>query len=191
MICIVHGIILAGGKASRVKKNKLLLDFKGKPLIYHTVKSMATVCQKITIVTGFYQENYRPYLEDFQNIEIVHNPNHEQGMFSSVLRGVKEVKDDCFIIPGDYPLVNHKTYKQLLDSNGGIRVPSYQRKGGHPIFLEKAKVLDLQQEDPTSNLKVFRNKHKVHYVNVDDEAVLLDIDYIEDYHKMISNKGSE
>ena len=188
---MIHGIILAGGKASRVKKNKLLLDFKGRPIIYHTVKSMSSVCDKITIVTGFYQEIYLPYLEEFLDVNIVHNPLHETGMFSSVLEGIKGVNEDCFIIPGDSPLVNHKTYKQLLASNGGIRVPSYNYKAGHPIFLEKQMVLKLQQEEPTSNLKTFRNKHKVHYVNVDDPGILFDIDYIEDYEKLISDKGSE
>jgi molybdenum cofactor cytidylyltransferase len=186
---IIEGIILAGGKGSRVKTNKLLLYYESHPLIYHVVKSMSTVCDKITIVTGFYQENYLAYLEEFSTVYIVHNEDYEQGMFSSVLAGIKNIHHDCFIIPGDYPLVNEQTYQELLAAKGEIRVPSYHQKGGHPIYLEKHIVMDLKKQDKSSNLKAFRNQHHVTYVNVNDPNILFDVDYMEDYHKLIQGKG--
>jgi len=43
------GIVLAGGKSSRVKGNKSLLEYKGKPLIQHAVDVLGQVCDKVVI----------------------------------------------------------------------------------------------------------------------------------------------
>ena len=184
---MVDGIILAGGFSSRVGKNKMILKFLNKPLIYHTVKSMSKVCKSIIIVTGKYQEDYQKILKEFKNIRIVHNELYEQGMFSSVLKGIDNTNNDIFLIPGDYPLLKEFTYKLILQSNGEIRVPTFSGRRGHPIFISKELLPLLKKEGIASNLKVFRDKFEVNYIEVDDQGVLLDIDSLTDYEKLLKN----
>ncbi|WP_168169730.1 NTP transferase domain-containing protein [Candidatus Izimaplasma bacterium ZiA1] len=184
---MVDGIILAGGFSSRVGKNKMILKFLNKPLIYHTVKSMSNVCKSIIIVTGKYQEDYQTILKEFKNIKIVHNELYEQGMFSSVLKGIDNTNNDIFLIPGDYPLVKEFTYKLILQSNGEIRVPTFSGRRGHPIFISKELIPLLKQEGIASNLKVFRDKFEVNYIEVEDQGILLDIDSLTDYEKLLKN----
>ena len=188
---IIYGIILAGGKASRMKQNKMLLLYDGQPLIYHTVMSMRTVCDKIIIVTGYYNFDYLTLFPGIKGITIVHNENHEKGMFSSVKKGVENIDNHCFIIPGDYPLICELTYKEALKQKGEIRVPIYQRKRGHPIFLEKEIVKKLQIEPEDSNLKAFRNRYQVTYFKVNNEGILLDIDNIHDYQQLITKERND
>ena len=168
-----------------MKQNKMLLQYDGQPIIYHTVKSMKTVCDKIIIVTGHYDVDYLKLLPDKNNITIIHNQHHEKGMFSSVQKGIENIDDKCFIIPGDYPLINENTYKEALLQKGEIRVPIYKGRKGHPIFLEKKIVRKLQIEPQDSNLKAFRNKYQVTYFEVDNKGILLDMDNINDYQQLI------
>lgn len=191
LITIIYGIILAGGKSSRMKENKMLLQYDGQPIIYHTVKSMKSVCDKIIIITGHYQVDYLKVLSNRDDITVVYNKDYEKGMFSSVQKGVEGINDNCFIIPGDYPLIDKNTYKEALKQKGEIRVPVFRGRKGHPIFLEKEIIRELQIESKDSNLKAFRNKYQVTYFDVDDEGILLDIDNIHDYQQLIKRERND
>ncbi len=191
MVIIVDGVILAGGKASRMKQNKMLLSYKGQPLIYHSVSKLLQICENVTIVTGYYNIDYMSYFPGVKNLKIVQNINHLKGMFSSVKKGIEDVQNDCFIIPGDYPLVKLETYKKILLEEGVVRVPIYKDRKGHPIFFKKEIVEELKKEPIESSLKAFRDKYKVNYINVDDEGVVLDVDTINDYEKIITQERND
>ena len=47
-------IILAGGKSTRMGTNKMLLSYKGHPLIWYTLKSVEPFVSRIIVVTGKY-----------------------------------------------------------------------------------------------------------------------------------------
>ena len=187
---MIEGIILAGGKSSRMKQNKMLLPYLGKPLIYHTVQSMITYCNKITIVTGHYTEDYTSLFESDNKVHIIHNDQYQLGMFSSIKKAIKDVNSNIFIIPGDYPLVSKTTYEKLIQGDGLIRVPVCSGRRGHPIFISHNLVLDLKNEDISSNLKVWRDKHEVNYIEVKDEGIYKDIDTVSEYRQLLERTGS-
>jgi molybdenum cofactor cytidylyltransferase len=186
---MVEGVILAGGKSSRMKENKMMKIYLDQPLIYHAVNAMLDICDFVTIVTGHYDEDYLRLFDHDVRIKLVFNPNYENGMFSSVQAGVSSINNDVFIIPGDYPLVKAETYKKMLLEIGELRVPKYKEKKGHPIFISKQLLKDLKNEPIESNLKVFRDRYKVNYIDVDDPGVLIDIDNIEDYSRLVETGG--
>lgn len=182
---MIEGIILAGGKASRMEQNKMLLPYKDKPILYHTIKSMITYCNKITIVTGYYNLDYLDILSSFDNVQVIHNSDHELGMFSSIKKAVQHVNSSFFLIPGDYPLVKDETYKKLLEGEGMIRVPVFNGRRGHPIYISEELIDDLRSEDIHSNLKVWRDKHNVNYIDIDDSGTIQDIDTKIEYRQLI------
>ena len=49
---MADGIILAGGKSTRMKTNKMLLTINEHPIIWHTLKSIEPFVSKVIIVTG-------------------------------------------------------------------------------------------------------------------------------------------
>jgi len=178
---MIEGIILAGGYSSRIKTNKMKLMYKGKSLICNVIESMQEIVDRIVVVTGHYHDEVLEVVKKYEKVTVVKNENYDLGMFSSVMTGVKAIKNDFFLIPGDYPLIKKNTYKVLAQAGGPIRVPLYNLRRGHPIFIEKNLIAHLLNEPADSNLKLFRNKYQVNYVNTNDEGVLIDVDTMVDY----------
>lgn len=178
------GIVLAGGLSTRAHTNKLSLLVDSKPIILHTIDSLKPYVNKVIVVTGKYDRELRPLLGD---VEVVYNKDYELGMFSSVLAGLNNIHDDVVIVPGDMPNISPDTYKAIMRGHGLIRIPTYNEKRGHPLFLNKDMVMLLIKEDIHSNLKEFINKHedKVELIPVNDPFIKIDIDTIEDYTKFI------
>ena len=184
---MAEGIVLAGGYSSRFRTNKMTILLDGKPLIRHTVDTMKKHVTKVYVVTGFYHEEIVRLFLDDPRIETVRNADFAKGMFTSIKQGVAMVKSDFFLIPGDCPLVEDSTYQLLLHSRGMIRVPVFETRRGHPIFVEKELIPELLAEPDNSNLRQFRDRHEVTYVETDDEGIVRDIDTLTDLDET-SNK---
>lgn len=182
---MVAGVILAGGLSTRANTNKLLLEVDGRPLILHTIETLKPYVDRLIVVTGKFDEQLRPYLND---VEVVYNENYQLGMFSSVLKGVNDIDCDVVILPGDMANIAHTTIETILNTNGLIRIPTYLGKRGHPLFLSSEILPSLKKEDIDSNLKEFLNKNedKINLIPVNDQFIKIDIDTIEDYQKFIS-----
>lgn len=184
---MMTGLILAGGCSSRAKTNKLLLEVNNKPLILNTIASLAWAVNELVVVTGKFDKELRPYLNNFK---VVYNKDYELGMFSSVKAGIANIDSDVIILPGDISNVSKETIKKIINNKGIITIPTYKGKTGHPLFLNKEMVNKLKQEDINSNLRDFINKNidKVNYVEVDDPFIMFDVDTIEDYNRLIKQR---
>ncbi|MFK5883400.1 MAG: nucleotidyltransferase family protein [Candidatus Izemoplasma sp.] len=178
---MTDGIILAGGYSSRAKTNKMVLIYEGLPIICNAIEAMRGVCDNIVVVTGHYHDEVLEVVKHYDYVKVVKNQFYDKGMFSSVIVGAKEVKNDFFLTPGDYPMIQKETFLKLLSVDGNIRVPIFNSRKGHPIFISKELIESLLNEQEDSNLKVFRDKYDVTYVEVEDEGVLIDVDTISDY----------
>ncbi len=180
----MDGIILAGGKSTRMGKNKMLIDINGHPVIWHTIQSMSPFVSRLIIVTGRYDKEIREALKEEKDIEIVTNPDYELGMFSSVKTGVKRVAAPFFLIPGDCPFVKKETYEALLEGKGDIRVPNYKGEDGHPIYIDikyKDEILSLPLD---SNLKLFRDSKNYEIIDVRDPNIVINLNAVSDVIKV-------
>ena len=178
------GIVLAGGSSTRAKTNKLLLEVDRKPLISHTIDTISPFVDKVIVVTGKYHNELSKVIT---NSEIVFNCNHEKGMFSSVLTGIsKALGNDVLLIPGDITNVSSNTIKALLSGTKPIRIPCFNGKNGHPVFIAKEYVSLLAKEPIDYKLCDFIAKHNndVEIIQVNDSFINFDVDTIEDYNKL-------
>lgn len=181
-------IILAGGKSTRMGTNKLLLDYQGHPLIWHTIQSVSPFVDRVIVVTGRYDQEIREALKD-EKVTIVTNKDYELGMFSSVLTGVKETTGDFLILPGDCPFVRRTTIEKILNAEGDIRYPKYQDKEGHPLYISKKYKSELLSYPLDSNLKVFRDSKKCEIINVEDKNIVMNLNTILDLNQAITEEG--
>ena len=65
----VGGYVLAGGRSSRMGRDKALLELAGKPLIEHAVTKLRRVCAEVHILAGAEGEHaglarYAPLVHD-------------------------------------------------------------------------------------------------------------------------------
>lgn len=176
-------IILAGGKSTRMGTNKMLLEYKGHPLLWHTIHSVAPFVNRIIVVTGKYDQDIRNALKD-ENVTFVYNKNYELGMFSSVLTGVKETTEDFLVLPGDCPFVSEETFIKILSGTGDMRYPKCGKEEGHPLYISKKYKQELLTFGLDNNLKVFRDSKKCEIINVEDKNIGMNLNKILDFYQL-------
>lgn len=180
----VEGVVLAAGLSSRAGTNKLFLELGGKSILARCLETMGQVCSRIIVVGGHQFYRLRTQYQDSCHVHLLFNEDYASGMFSSVLKGIKEVQEERFFLcPGDYPLIKKQTYLDLLSNPASIVLPSYKGRRGHPVLLAGSLVPAITQGNHTT-LRDFINANNPTNMEVVDPGIHIDIDTIEDYEKM-------
>lgn len=184
----IDGIILAAGFSSRTGVFKMGLRMGEKKMIQQVIDEMKELCSHVIVVAGYKKEKIIQLTEGYSNLEVVFNPRYSKGMFTSVKEGVKHVKSPWFFLtPGDYPLITKAIYQRLLDARNEsgpcVFIPVFKGRKGHPILVKSDLVKELLEEPDDSNLRKFINRKGFALVEVDDDAILLDIDTMADYQR--------
>lgn len=177
-------VVLAAGYSSRAGTNKMALAIDNKTILERVIETLLVVCGKIVVVGGHNFNSIKNITDGFDRVALVENKDYHLGMFSSVKRGVAEMDKDFFLIPGDYPLIKESTYQKLLENKGDFIVPVYNDRRGHPVLIKKSLISRLNEEPVESNLKIFRDKCNITFVDTDDEGILMDIDTMSDYENI-------
>ena len=195
----MEAIILAAGYSSRAKAFKMSLPIGQKTVLEHTISKFEGICKKIIIVGGYREEIIQAAVTNMIEtnaysfeLKFVFNESFDQGMFSSIHTGCREVSAASFFItPGDCPLVKKETIQLLAVEKRSVVIPSYGYKGGHPIKLSNVVKKRILEAKADSNLRAILQTHVKSYINVDDPGVLMDIDTPEDYRKVVENYGKK
>lgn len=181
------GIILAAGLSTRTGVNKMILNIKGKTVIERCVLGMHDLCSKVIIVGGHRIDDIRNILDDYPRVKLIYNPDYLNGMFSSVKKGLPHVKKDrFFLIPGDYSAISKKTYEKMLGVNEDIVVPIYNGKRGHPLLMKTYLIDELLRDSSCNTLRDFINKKGFVSIDVKDRGILMDIDTMDDYKRILA-----
>ncbi|MBC8403438.1 MAG: nucleotidyltransferase family protein [Candidatus Marinimicrobia bacterium] len=180
-------IITAAGLSRRQPPNKLLLPLDDKTVIETTVENFIETVMDIIVVTGHQREQIEPPLAQrfCDRITIVHNPDYETGLASSIKAGLKNNPGApnywCFC-NGDKPFIKPSTIEFLLteleQQKPQILVPTYQDQPGHPTFFSSkftSELLALTGETGARDISQ-RHGRDVLFVPVADEGVALDMD---------------
>ena len=115
---MITAILLAAGQSKRLfNQNKLIKNYKGKPLIKHVVQSIIkSKIEKLIIVLGFEYLKVKKKINKNKKIKFVINHNYTRGISSSIKCGLKKIsnKSDGFIIvQADMPENKQKHFKQI------------------------------------------------------------------------------
>ena len=138
---IVAGIILAAGEAQRMGKLKLLLPFRGAPLLQAAIDTAeASRLDKVVIVTGAFAEAIESKIRTTSST-LARNPDFRRGNMSSLESGVAEVADAdaVVILAGDQPDVAVDVIDGLIDLWQAKRpwavVTEYDDRIAYPFLL--------------------------------------------------------
>lgn len=159
------------------------LEINNKSILQRCIESIYEECDNIIVVSGYKNEKINKLTQNYAKVKVVYNKEFHKGMFSSVKIGIQEVTGDRFLLtPGDYPLISKEVVYNLLKEKEDIVIPSFNKKGGHPILLSSKLIKEILEEPKESNLKIYLSKKKCSYLNIKDYGILLDVDTMEDYN---------
>ena len=175
---------------------KPLANYKGKTFIHNIIPKLISVCEKIFIVTGFNSEKLKTEInkifsdneELLSKLIFVYNENYEQGMFTSLQKGISATLDCDWILyhfvdqPG-LPDSFYKEFVEQIDNKHNWIQPSYKKRHGHPILLNKDLFELIANSSPESNLREISKSPlvKKKYWESRYQEIFQDIDTEEDY----------
>ena len=183
-------LILAAGSSRRMGSQKLLLPF-GKSTIIETVidNVLNSSIDHVMVVLGANQEEIRDTLGQ-KSVQFCHNREHEKGMLSSVICGIRALPGDavCALIylgdqPGIPPVVTNSVIDAYSEELFGIVLPVHNHRRGHPLLVDMKYRKEIEQLDLEEGLRSLRHHfpEDVLEVEVDEPGILVDIDTREDY----------
>jgi molybdenum cofactor cytidylyltransferase len=163
-----------------------------KTLLDRTIEGMVGICTRIIVAAGHQAERIRYICSGYSMVEVVFNRFYEEGMFSSVQEGVRNVRGDFFfIVPGDHPCIPAAVYQALMEAaqdstpEMNVFIPTYKGRKGHPVAMKKHMTVAILEEPRNSTLRTVIQRHQSQMVEVDHEGILWDIDTMEDYRKIL------
>jgi molybdenum cofactor cytidylyltransferase len=196
----ITAIVLAAGLSRRMGRFKPLLPLGACRTIERVVDFfLAAGIKDVLVVTGHRGAEVRQAVASL-NVRWVDNPDFHNGMFTSVLAGIRALPDYCggfFIHPADIPLVRPHTVRQLTaafeNASTTIFYPTFDGRRGHPTLIRSCLGKRILQWTGMGGLRAFLHGHDADSLEVPvaDEAVLLDLDTPEDYDRLLTRLTNE
>ncbi len=188
----IGAVVLAAGLSKRFGgDSKLLADLGGEPLIRHAVRAVsASGLADVVVVTGREAEACRAALEGLP-VRFVHNGQWEDGMGSSIARGVAALDGNltgAFIVPGDMPFLTPDLLQSLIAAfrEGGERLATFPTSASGeqraPVLWPRHLLAGLRSLSGAEGGKALLKGLGVETrgVTITDPSVLADIDTAED-----------
>ena len=179
-------------------QNKLLLTFKGKPLIAHAVDTLlASAVDEVVVVLGHDADKVREKLRG-KKVKFVENPDYREGLSTSIRAGIAAVSAHAsaiMIYLADQPLLAPEEINSLIRAfaearklNKSIVVPFSVGRRGNPVILDSAyneAILDVAGETGCRRV-IRRNPDQVFVVEMENDHAVRDADTMEDYQRLVS-----
>jgi molybdenum cofactor cytidylyltransferase len=183
----VAAIVLAAGRGTRMgPKNKLLADFKNKPIVRHTTEAaLASKARPVIVVTGHQGDRVAGALKGL-DVSFIQNPHFVEGLSTSLRAGLAALPpeiDAVAVMLGDMPEVSGSLIDRLataIDPARGalIAVPTRNGKRGNPVVWSRRLFDDLArlEGDVGARHLIGHYADAVVEVPVEDESVFADVD---------------
>jgi molybdenum cofactor cytidylyltransferase len=185
---LIAGILLAAGGSTRYGQPKLLLPWKGNPLIHHIAEIAAlSGLEGLFVVVGAETDKIYRALEDIPCC-FIENPQWKDGLSSSVKSGIKALDDKysaCMFLLGDQPFVSVELIDQLIDlyqrQGRPITAPRAEGKRTNPVIFDRAVFPDLLLVEGDKGGRELFSKYPTAWLEWSNTNLLKDIDTPQDY----------
>ncbi|MGQ9886976.1 MAG: selenium cofactor biosynthesis protein YqeC [Aggregatilineales bacterium] len=188
----VGAVVLAAGMSRRMGQPKVLMPWVGRRTIIEHILDQLVLARvdHIVVVTGSYRAEVESRAAAL-GVPTVFNPDYAEGeMLSSLKAGLAALPPQVagvLVVLGDQPRIQPRVVNQVMmayaEGKGGLVVPSYEMKRGHPILIDRRYWAELQALPMDGSLRTLLQAHadEIAYVNVDTDSVLRDVDTPDDY----------
>jgi molybdenum cofactor cytidylyltransferase len=192
----IAAIVLAAGRSTRMGSNKLLAEFRGKPMVRHTVETvLASGARPVIVVTGHQGNDVRAALQGL-DVTFAENPDYAKGLSTSLKAGLAALSGDvsgAVISLGDMPLVRPMTIDRLIAAynpveNRTIIVPVHGGERGNPVLWGAKHFPEMMKLSGDRGARLLMEQFAEDVVEIAErsDAVLADIDTPEAMEKVRS-----
>lgn len=194
----IAGLLLAGGKSSRMGEPKQLLPAGESSLLDRSLdQALRSKLASVILVLGFQASRIREALQpktDSKKLSIIENPRYREGISSSIIAGLAEVEDrfdHVMIMLADMPHVTWNLIDLLIKKYGdaGLPLGAVVKKGRrtHPVVINRIYYEELRGLQGDKGARDLFEKHadKVCLVEPPEEYDDMDIDTPEDYDRYL------
>jgi molybdenum cofactor cytidylyltransferase len=199
------GLILSAGASSRMGQEKALLPWPpaqrgtahhGLTFLSAAIRALSAYSDLVLVVVGENEPSLIPTIYA-SGAGLVRNPVPEQGQFSSLQVGLREVlnhgRDAAIITLVDRPPALPDTLSALraafaaAPSEVWAIVPEYAGQHGHPFIAGRELIEEFLRAPVTSCARDVEHQHQqhMHYLPVDDPSVTCNVDTPEDYAALL------
>ena len=173
-------IVTAAGLSSRMGAWKMMLPWGNgtNTLLDTSLYNALHFCHHIILVTGYRGAELAARYQSVSRIQILHNPDFEAGLLSSQRLAAQAVSTHyCFLTHGDVPFLTPDIWQQLwaLRSDAAL-LPRYKQVPGHPVLLSRDCLLNALALPEGSNMKKRLLAGPHHFLDMQSDAVVTDID---------------
>ncbi|KAB2332444.1 molybdenum cofactor guanylyltransferase [Bacillus mesophilum] len=193
------GIILAGGKSSRMGTNKALLQIDGKTVIERIAEELATIVDHVIVVTNT-PEDYA-----FLQLPMIADRYIGKGPLAGIEAGLSlSATEKNLIVACDMPFISASLGSYLLSKLDDYQAAVPERDGQkHPLFAayrrEARNCAEMFLKEEKLAIRNMLNYIQTVYIRVEsmkipiNELTLFNMNYPEEYKKaaQISSEGKE
>ena len=165
---------------------KPLLRIGNESFLSRTTTIVLATVSRVVIVLGAHADRIRPAIALGAGVKVVENPNYARGQLSSLKVGLAEAvaggTDAVIVHLADHPMVTPATFRAVVDGYRKTRPPivvaRFRGRRGHPVIFDQSVFAELMAapEDQGARVVVNADPQRVHYVDVEDPGVVLDLD---------------
>ena len=171
---------------------KALLELGGETFLDRLILVFGQVCEPVIVVLGHEPQRVRTGLRCADLAQLVWNPDYRQGQLTSLQHGLAEVSPEStgvLFTPVDYPAVLPSTVAQIVrlfrerKPNELLAIPRFGGRRGHPVCAARELIPEFMALPAEARARdvIHRHREQTVYADVDDPAILDDVDDPEAY----------
>jgi molybdenum cofactor cytidylyltransferase len=198
---MVHGIVLAAGRSSRMGRPKAALRIgpDGPTFAAAVVQTLrAAGLPRVVVVAGAHPAAVREAVPVLPGVEVIDHPDWTSGQLSSLLAGLDAVDTPALqaiaVTLVDVPLVRVATVAALLEAwrttGAPIVRPAIGERHGHPVIFDRATFAALRTAPLAVGAKAVIARFRAQVIDLptDDAGALRDVDTPDDYAALLAGR---
>jgi molybdenum cofactor cytidylyltransferase len=198
---MIYGLLLAAGRSSRMGQPKQLLPWQGRPLVRHVAEvALASQLAGLVVVLGAAAQETRAALQGMHVAPmLVDCPNFVSGQSASLRCGLEVLPPaacGAVVLLVDQPLITpellNRMVQQFTEHPGVVAlVPRFEGRRGNPVLLGAMLFADLQKLEGDRGARDLLQLHadRIYWLDLDDPAVVVDLDTPEAYQSARRRQG--
>ena len=148
----ITGIVLSGGKSSRMQTDKGFVSYKGKLLVEYALDLLKPLCSEILISANRneYERFGYPIIKD-----LIYNIGPLGGIYSAIQKSSNDLN---IFMACDVVGIDHVLLQKMVNASAGKKIVCLQKTDKHiepfPVLLNKSIQPEIESQIETGDFKL-------------------------------------